>query len=103
MRFSSIIIFIVQLLIKILNSMIIENMANHSFVFTTANFKCIPNSITRGDGVTQDFGFDFPLKGNFTYTWKLVVSRTTLKPLSFYLTARYCLDTNAVRTKILHN
>ena len=37
------------------------------------NMECAPSSITSGDGIAQDFGFGFPLKGNFTFTWILAV------------------------------
>ena len=44
------------------------------FLPTKANFKCAPfSSILESDGVAQDFGFGFPLEGNFTFTWMLAV------------------------------
>ena len=34
----------------------------------TANFECGPSSAAEG-GIAQNFGLDFSMKGNFTFTW----------------------------------
>ena len=38
-----------------------------------ANFACGPTKTADEEGIAHDFGFNFQLKGNFTFTWMFAV------------------------------
>ena len=52
-------------------------MSKKEFIPNFANFACAPSSVSTQPGVPSTFGYDFVIKGNFTFTWASAVSIKT--------------------------